>query len=383
MVLCEALRDRVLNGSKYRDLEHRLQVLGHWAETADFPAGKAGECNSKWLKDFAQRRICTQSYVAAVNRLFQHAGQHPRGAFRFRSGGTDLLPFLPVKAQGRSEFLEVDGIHQPALVLWHFDALKPLVKGAYLAAMAEATASEVVRLLNLGRAGFRQDGTLAPLLPSDFAILVRDRREAAEIRAALAARRVPSVCLSDRQSVYASSEARDLLLWLRACAEPDRDRWLRAALATATLALDYVRLDALQRDETLWEREVLRFYEFRRIWRTQGVLPMLRRLLSEFGVPARLLLLPNGERALTNLLHLSELLQTASVHLDGEAALIRHLAEAMAEEGNTPEEHILRLESDAERVKIVTIHKSKGLEYPLVFLLFACSFRDNVNRSRY
>ena len=109
---------------------------------------------------------------------------------------------------------------------------------------------------------------------------------------------------------------------------------------------------------------------------------MLRRLLLEFDGPARLLPLPNGERALTNLLHLSELLQTASARLDGEAALIRHLAEAMRDEGDTPEEHIIRLESDAERVKIVTIHKSKGLEYPLVFLPFACSFRDTVGRSR-
>jgi exodeoxyribonuclease V beta subunit len=327
----------------------------------------------------------TESYVAAVNRLFQHAGRHPQGAFRFRSSsGADLLPFLPVKAQGRPELLEVDGIPHPALVFWHLDAPEPLAKGSYSAAMAQATASEVVHLLNLGRAGragFREDGGLVPLLPSDIAILVRDRREAAEIHAALAARRVPSVYLSDRQSVYASPEARDLLFWLQACAEPGRDRLLRTALATPTLGLDYARLDALQRDESLWEGEVQRFSEFRRIWRTQGVLPMLRRLLLEFDVPARLLPLPNGERALTNLLHLSELLQTASARLDGEAALIRHLAEAMRNEGATPEEHIVRLESDADRVKIVTIHKSKGLEYPLVFLPFACSFRDAVGRS--
>jgi exodeoxyribonuclease V beta subunit len=329
----------------------------------------------------------TESYVEAVNRLFHHAEQHPQGAFRFRSdGGAAPLPFLPVKAQGRPEFLEVDGIPQPALVLWYLDAREPLAKGEYSAAMAQATASEVVRLLNLGRAGragFRRDSAWVPLVPSDVAILVRDRREAVEIRAALAARRVPSVYLSDRQSVYASPEARDLLLWLQACAEPGRDRLLRTALATTTLALDYASLDALRRDESLWEREVQRFSEFRRIWRTQGVLPMLRRLLLEFDVPARLLPLPNGERALTNLLHLSELLQTASVRLDGEAALIRHLAEAMRDEGDTPEEHIVRLESDADRVKIVTIHKSKGLEYPLVFLPFACSFRDTFGRSRH
>lgn len=76
---------------------------------------------------------------------------------------------------------------------------------------------------------------------------------------------------------------------------------------------------------------------------------------------------------LTNLLHLSELLQQAASELDGEQALIRHLAEHLALSGQAGEEQILRLESDEQLVKVVTIHKSKGLEYDLVFLPFICS----------
>ena len=81
----------------------------------------------------------------------------------------------------------------------------------------------------------------------------------------------------------------------------------------------------------------------------------------------------DGERVLTNLLHLSELLQQNAAELDGEQALIRHLAEHLALSGQAAEEQILRLESDEQLVKVVTIHKSKGLEYPLVFLPFICS----------
>jgi len=81
----------------------------------------------------------------------------------------------------------------------------------------------------------------------------------------------------------------------------------------------------------------------------------------------------DGERVLTNLLHLSELMQQAAAELDGEQALIRHLAELLAVSGQAGEEQILRLESDEQLVKVVTIHKSKGLEYPLVFLPFICS----------
>jgi exodeoxyribonuclease V beta subunit len=67
------------------------------------------------------------------------------------------------------------------------------------------------------------------------------------------------------------------------------------------------------------------------------------------------------------------LLQQAAAELDGEQALIRHLAEHLALSGQAGEEQILRLESDEQLVKVVTIHKSKGLEYPLVFLPFICS----------
>jgi exodeoxyribonuclease V beta subunit len=221
-----------------------------------------------------------------------------------------------------------------------------------------------------------------PLKPSDIAILVRERSEAEAMRRALDARNLRSVYLSDRESVFETQEAADLLFWLRAAAEPERDRNLRAALATATLALPYADLDELNNHESRWEAEVERFREYRKVWRQQGVLPMLYRLLTEFGVPARLLSSAGGERSLTNLLHLAELLQTASTELDGELALIRYLAEAIADGQGGEDEHILRLESDAGLIKVVTIHKSKGLEYPLVFLPFACSFREVARKNR-
>jgi len=101
---------------------------------------------------------------------------------------------------------------------------------------------------------------------------------------------------------------------------------------------------------------------------------MLHRLLHDFDLPGRLLGAKGGERSLTNLLHLAELLHQAASTIEGEQALIRHLAERIADRaGHTGDEQIVRLESDDDLVKVVTIHKSKGLEYPLVFLPFVCA----------
>ncbi|BAL22612.1 exodeoxyribonuclease V subunit beta [Azoarcus sp. KH32C] len=326
----------------------------------------------------------TVTMVTAVNRCFEQAEGRDtgEGAFLFRTMEGNRVPFLPVAASGRRERLVVGDAAVPALTCWTLEAPesgKVLGVGAYRGSMAAACAAEIVRLLNLGqrgRAGFLRDGELAGLRPADIAILVNNRTEANAVREALAACGVRSVYLSDQESVFASAQAAELQLWLSACAEPDDDSLLRAALATASLGLPWEALDRLRLDELEWEDRVLQFREYRQCWREQGVLPMLRRLLGDFDVPRRLLACADGERALTDLLHLAELLQHASVALDGEHALIRHLAEQRADAGNGDDARKLRLESDADLVQVVTIHKSKGLEYPLVFLPFACAFRE-------
>jgi exodeoxyribonuclease V beta subunit len=318
--------------------------------------------------------------VRAVNHVFERAESRElgRGAFLFREkNGENPVPFLPVESQGRKEVLHIDGQVVPALNIWHLSADQPLSGAVYRQQLAAACASEITALLNggqQGRAGFIQDGKdFRGLLPADIAILVRDGKEAQAVRGELSARGVRSVYLSDKDSVFAAQEAHDLLTWLKACAEPDVERPLRAALACITLNLSLAELERLNQDELAWEARVMQFRHYRELWRKQGVLPMLRRLLHDFQLPQTLIMRSDGERVLTNLLHLSELLQQAAAELDGEQALIRHLSEHLALSGQAGEEQILRLESDEQLVKVVTIHKSKGLEYPLVFLPFICS----------
>lgn len=325
----------------------------------------------------------SSALVEAVNGLFQQAEERQSaGAFCFARGDENPLPFTPVEANGRKEVFEVEGASFAAMTHWLLadDAADSISVGEYRRQMAEHCASEICRLLLLAqqhKAGFRTpEGTLKVLKPSDIAILVRSGSEARLIREALEQRAVRSVYLSDQASVYASAEAEDLWRWLRACAEPEQASRLHGALATVTLDLGYPRLEQLTRDEQLWEQEVERFRSLREIWQRQGILPMVRHLLDGFQLPARLLKRTGGERMLTNLLHLAELLQAASSQLEGELALIRYLQEQILDSGNATDEHIMRLESDADLVQVVTIHKSKGLEYPLVFLPFICSYRE-------
>jgi exodeoxyribonuclease V beta subunit len=332
----------------------------------------------------------TAPLVAAVNQLFLHAegdaaAAHPgfaRGAFRFRAlDGANPLPFDAVDANGRKECLVgVDGDVEALLV--SCTPAEDMKADGYRDFFAHHCAEHIVGLLNDAHAGFDGPDGFQRLQPADIAVLVRDRREASAIRRALQRRKVASVYLSDKDSVLESEEAADVLRWLSALANPLDGALARAAFATRTAGLPLAELAQLSADELAWEARVEQLKALHVVWQRQGVLAMLRRFIHELKLPAALLRQAGGERRLTNLLHLAELLQSASRQLDGEQALIRWLAEQIEGGGEGGDERVLRLESDAELVKVVTVHKSKGLEYPLVYLPFAVTARKVERRNR-
>ncbi|WP_426194047.1 exodeoxyribonuclease V subunit beta [Massilia sp. DWR3-1-1] len=331
----------------------------------------------------------TAALVEAVNQLFLHAEGHAdgshagfaAGAFRFRREGDNPLPFDAVAAAVQAQRLV--GVAGPgqALAIATCDG-EALAADAYRAGFAAQCAEHIVGLLNDSAVGFEKNGEFTRMAPADIAILVRDRREAAAVRRALMARQVRSVYLSDQDSVIDSVEAADMLRWLHAVASPQDGALARAAFATGTAGVALPALARMAVDELAWEERVEQLKNLHTIWQRQGVLAMLRRFIHDLGLPPKLLAQAGGERRLTNLLHLAELLQTASRALDGEQALIRWFSEQQAGLGEGGDERIVRLESDAELVKVVTVHKSKGLEYPLVYLPFAVSARRTDRRNR-
>jgi exodeoxyribonuclease V beta subunit len=326
----------------------------------------------------------TSGLVTAVNRIYQYAETQRLGAFAF-GRSEHGLPFSPVHDSGSKRVLHYDSQPMPAMRLEVLSTDKSLAGGAYMEAAAAHAAAHIVDLLTAAQSGqcsFVDDqGKHTALRPRDIAVLVRSGREANVIRIALRQRGVASVYVSERDSVYASAEAPDVLLWLQACAMPSSDRAMRAALASVSMDRSLEELDRLNHDEAYWEQCGEQFRSLQATWQRHGVLAMLHNLLHAFDLPARLLAKPQGERALTNLQHLAELLQHAATQLDGEHAVIRYLSMQMARaserDTETTEEQVVRLESEADLVRVITIHKSKGLQYPVVMLPFVCRFQDS------
>lgn len=314
----------------------------------------------------------TADMIAAVNGLFCFAN----APFIYDQD----IPFIPVGHAPNADkrHWHWRGAIQPALCFWLEENPALQSKGDYEDKMANAAAVNIRELLNDAqqqRAYFDNENEKIPITAGDIAVLVRSASEAAKIKLALSDQGIASVYLSNRNSVFSSVLAGDVLRLLAAVLSPESERTLRAALASGLFGLSADDIDALNVDEKKWERAVIEFSGYQTVWFSRGVLPMLRQLVQRRGISQRLLGEKNGERALTDLLHLGELLQEASQQLDSHFALIRWLATHMDKPNGNVEEQQVRLESERNLVKIVTIHKSKGLEYPLVYLPFACNYR--------
>lgn len=308
--------------------------------------------------------------VGSVNRLFS-LSDNP---FMFHE-----IPFLPVKAAAKNKGLRftVDAADVPAMNVWLMPG-DTIGSGDYQTFMAQLCATQIRDWLSAGQRGralLWRGETSRPVQASDITVLVRNRLEAAQVREALQTLGIPSVYLSNRDSVFETLEAQELLWLLQAVLAPERENTLRSALATSMFGLTALDIENLNQDEQAWDALVEEFSEYRQIWRQRGVMPMLRALMTARHIAENLLATRGGERRLTDILHISELLQEAASQLESEHALVRWLAQHIAEPDSNAASQQMRLESDKHLVQIVTIHKSKGLEYPLVWLPFIARFR--------
>ncbi|WP_372017098.1 UvrD-helicase domain-containing protein [Pseudoxanthomonas sp. 10H] len=314
------------------------------------------------------------SVLRAIDALYAQAGGaafvDPRIAFhRVAPGGT----------RGDADF-QRGGTDAPALTLWQAPPPPPDPKTGKprphsaedsRALATRACVAAIHAVLSEGQAGtatLRDGEPVRPVRAGDIAVLVRSHAEASRIQQALAAAGIPAVA-AGKQSLFATSEARELHALLLALLHGADDGRLRAALSTVLVGVDATGIDALEHDggsHRHWQQQAV---AWRERLRRGGPLALVGELCAARS--EALLGLVDGERRVSNFLQLAELLQEAQARALGLHGLVDWLGRRIADADPDDEAQLLRLESDARRVQIVTLHKSKGLEYPLVFLPFA------------
>lgn len=341
------------------------------ADVFAYMAAKAETArNSRRTLDTNYRSV--PPLISSINTLFQGS----RAPFLY-----DAIPFSPVRAAEVADrdrlFLDGRADGRP-LQVWLVDGKegKPRNKGESEGAIRRAVAGEIVRLLEGANRG---DAVLSAtddpgdghtLEPGDMAVLVRTNRQARDMQRELRSLGVPSVLQGDA-SLFESPEAAELLVLMAAVGDPWNESAVRAALITDIAGVTGSELARMTDDDDEWAGRLEAFHQYRELWAERSFMAMARSLLSRESVRERLLAFPDGERRLTNVLHCIDVLHQASVeHQLGVDGLLQWLTRQLNDRPDR-EEYQIRLETDEKAVRLVTIHKSKGLEYPVVFVPFA------------
>jgi exodeoxyribonuclease V beta subunit len=308
----------------------------------------------------------TPALINAVNQLFSHS----EGAFLFDQD----IPFLAVSAGQDTSGLMIKGHEQASLSFWHLPSHddKPLAKEYAQARLAKYCAGQLSLLLDSVN---QATAAGKPIQARDCCVLVRTRHEAQLIKTACAQRGIAAMYLV-RKSVFASQMAEDLYRVLQALLQPANDRLLRGALLSELFNQSAAQLDALFNDDTAWQQVVSLFYQWQQDWQQHGLMLALNKLLLHFSVRQHLSQqFSDGLRRLTDLQHLLELLQEQSAVVQGQAQLSHWFKRCIQQPDTENDSQQLRLETDANLVQITTLHASKGLQYPLVFMPFASAYR--------
>jgi len=316
--------------------------------------------------------------ISAVNTVFENVD---------RPFVYDEIPFpsmAPPDEKTTYESLRMgnDASESP-MQMWFLDAskitgtAKALNKPAAKEMISKAVAAEISRLLASGMEHQATVGERA-LKESDIAVLVRENSEAHMMQKALAELNIPSV-LYTADSLFVSREALEMERVLAGIAQPNNERLLRVSLATDMVGVTGEEISQLIENESEWEKWLVKFREYHKLWADKGFMRMFKSMALEEQILPRLMKFTDGERRSTNLQHLSEVLHQASIERKlGMTGLVKWLSEKRNTDPKGEEEHQLRLEIDEMAIKLVTIHRSKGLEYPVVF----CPFAWGSSRSR-
>ncbi|MFA6930085.1 MAG: UvrD-helicase domain-containing protein [Lentisphaeria bacterium] len=301
----------------------------------------------------------SQAFIAEINRFYRFNQPHPFAH-----------PELQIPEVAWPEKT------QPALLYKGREYDKPLVftksKGAQ-ELLYQSIAQEIGGMLRSGKWAIGNGNEEpSPLKFSDFAVLFRNNSHAMSMEKVLRRTGIPVVRIGT-SNVLASESAKTMRVFLQAVLDPSDSQKIVQLLASPLHRLGANEIYELRNTQN--SGLLLHFQswlsDLAEKWKSKSFLPMVMEYLGAKNMPIMLHLLAgdDGERALMDFLHLAEIISNAeSERKLSREALATHFQRLCQNLPNDDDENLIRLANARDAVILATVHYSKGLEYPLVFL---------------
>jgi exodeoxyribonuclease V beta subunit len=372
-----AILDRIYRDA-HRSIRGRLVMIGDPKQAiyrfrgGDIDAYLQVRTSAESLLDLTTNFRSSRPLVQALNAFYEASGT------TLSADPAHAIRYVPVEASAKLDAkpYRIDGATCARPLQFHYWDGNSVPDGAdeRVTAALEACARQVVELLS----GRHTIGERA-VQPGNVAVLLPTRAQVLQLRDELRARGVP--CVSTAwSSVFDSPWARELRIVLHAALHPRDEGAVRAALATRLGGRTFHELRDQRGDPDAWERDAAMFDAWEHCWRRRGVLALVQDVTA--AAAPHLFAGDGGERALTDLRHLGELLQARSEQIAGREELLTWFADEC--ERTIPEaseaaadERQQRIETDAARVRLMTLHGAKGLEFDIVILPLLWTNRHN------
>ncbi|WP_284443116.1 exodeoxyribonuclease V subunit beta [Buchnera aphidicola] len=308
----------------------------------------------------------------SINFLFSHH----KNPFIFKN-----IPFIPITPSCKNEKMNftINGVPQIPMRFF-FQEKEEVCIDDYQVWISQQCANEISFWLTCGKLGNAKITTKNGekiLTANDIAILVRNKKEADLIQKELQKLNILSIYSSDKNSVFQTFDAQELLWILESILEPDNETLLRQSISTHILK----ELSSKMEKQSVNENEyfiIEKLYEYHNIWEKIGIFHMIKTMILEYQINSNTIEININYLKNLNFLHIAELLQEQFQHFHKKISLIRWFQKKILQKTQPTHNEYIRCFDESQSVKIITIHKSKGLEYPIVWIPFSIDFKKSL-----
>ncbi|QJC38310.1 exodeoxyribonuclease V subunit beta [Enterobacteriaceae endosymbiont of Donacia marginata] len=270
----------------------------------------------------------------------------------------------------------------PGITFWFIN--KTIDINAYKQKIAYTCAYEICQLIILGEKNkvfFQKNYKNQKIKISDITVLVRNRFEASILQKEFIKFKLPSIYLSDTDNIFEKEETKELILLLKTILKPNKEQKIINILSSTLFNVN-LSFFIENKEKNYIKKIIDKFINYKSIWEKYGILTMLETIFIKDVLFYKKNTINNFiEKKIKNILYLGELIQISCINMINCKQIIEWLSQQIVNTNKNLLNKQVKLHYDVNKIKIMTIHKSKGLQFPIVWLPFISSnIIDSINK---